>query len=370
MKRFAAYLLFMGIAVISVMAADTYTVSSSSQLNVRKTPSQSGSVVGKMAPGASVNVESIEKGWARIEYNGKTGYVSAQYLSPGNAASASSSGLRPGPGQHIETTGPDDISRQFSTNRIMEHIPDFGFLRGKAGTPDVWFWVAFGLLTVCIGIKFFDEFDLSTDWCFYTTLVAFVGASICEIIYLLSSEEPLSFFSPDINPVFKAIASFILLVVMIMEQFNILVTLLVRIQDDAERGFMASYTSYFIWGGVIGLLGYFVTLFLHETTFWWWWPTCGFIVSIPVIAMLVSSFSRHGWKSGGIGIPLYIIGAIPIMIAVSVISIAVLFLLFVWFIISATAYFLGEGELRYDPYKGYYYAFPDGTTSLFNRYSY
>lgn len=59
MKRFAAYLLFMVMAVISVMAAETYTVSSSSQLNVRTTPSQSGSVIGKMAPGTTANVEAI-----------------------------------------------------------------------------------------------------------------------------------------------------------------------------------------------------------------------------------------------------------------------------------------------------------------------
>ncbi len=361
MKRFASFLLFITLVVISVMASEVYTVSSSSQLNVRNQPAQGGSVIGKMPPGTNVNVESIESGWAKIEYNGQAGYVSSKYLTPVNLSSTVPSGARPGPGQHIETTAADDMVRYFSTNRIMEKLPDFGYLRGKAGNPDVWFWMAFSLLAICTGLKYYDK--LNSDWCFYTVLAAFIGAGICEVIYLLSSEEPLSFFSPDINSLFKAIASFIILLLVLMEQLSTFASLLVRIQKDADRGFMASYISYFVWAGVIGLLGYFFTLIIEDTPYTWWWPVFGVIVCIPIIAMIISSFSNGGWKSAVLGIPLYIIGSIPLLLCLTIVSIAIIFLLFTVLMISLLGSMIGHDgpELRYDKRWGYYYVFPDGT---------
>ena len=59
----------------------TGTVTASS-LNMRSTPSTSGSKVTSLSSGTKVNILESLDGWYRVEVNGKTGYVSSQYISP------------------------------------------------------------------------------------------------------------------------------------------------------------------------------------------------------------------------------------------------------------------------------------------------
>lgn len=65
----------------------TGTVSASS-LNVRSTPSTSGSKVTTLSSGAQVTLLESLDGWYRVEVNGKTGYVSGQYISLAAAKAA------------------------------------------------------------------------------------------------------------------------------------------------------------------------------------------------------------------------------------------------------------------------------------------
>lgn len=51
-----------------------------STLNVRDNPSMNGNIIGKMEHGDSVEVISMEDGWATINYNDGTAYVSCDYL--------------------------------------------------------------------------------------------------------------------------------------------------------------------------------------------------------------------------------------------------------------------------------------------------
>ena len=59
-----------------------------SQLNMRASASTSAAKLATLKRGASVNVISESNGWARILYNGKEGYVSAQYLKYESATQA------------------------------------------------------------------------------------------------------------------------------------------------------------------------------------------------------------------------------------------------------------------------------------------
>ncbi|MES1041134.1 SH3 domain-containing protein [Peribacillus simplex] len=54
---------------------------SSGTLNMRKSGSESASIVAKLSKGTKVTVYSESKGWAKIKANGKDGHVSAEYLS-------------------------------------------------------------------------------------------------------------------------------------------------------------------------------------------------------------------------------------------------------------------------------------------------
>lgn len=66
-----------------------YTVTAKSGLNIRSGPGTGYSKYGAFAYGAAVSVQEISGGWAKISYNGKTAYVSADYI---KASEASGSG--------------------------------------------------------------------------------------------------------------------------------------------------------------------------------------------------------------------------------------------------------------------------------------
>jgi len=64
-----------------VASADTGVVLPSDGLNHRSGPGTNYSIVQAFPYGTVLNIESVENGWVKCTYNGKTGYVSSQYLS-------------------------------------------------------------------------------------------------------------------------------------------------------------------------------------------------------------------------------------------------------------------------------------------------
>lgn len=68
--------------VVVALAGNNYKVISSSRLNVRKSPSASATVLGTFNSGQQIEVLSISRGWAKVKYNGKIGYVSDKYITP------------------------------------------------------------------------------------------------------------------------------------------------------------------------------------------------------------------------------------------------------------------------------------------------
>lgn len=73
---------------ITVQSGAAATISTQSgNLNVRSSPSTSGTILRSLPKGETVIVLSTSNGWSRILYHGtKTGYVSAQYLSTSYSA--------------------------------------------------------------------------------------------------------------------------------------------------------------------------------------------------------------------------------------------------------------------------------------------
>ena len=68
-------------------------------LNIRSAPTTESEIKGRFAAGETVNVQSIEDGWALITYNEETAYVSAQYIAEGLAEGASGEAAQPDDGQ-------------------------------------------------------------------------------------------------------------------------------------------------------------------------------------------------------------------------------------------------------------------------------
>lgn len=92
--------MIMALIVVTAMAENNYKVTSSSRLNVRKSPSTSGAVIGTFISGQQIEVISINIGWAKVKYNGKIGYVSEKYISPLPAPEP----IQPEPEPEIEKT--------------------------------------------------------------------------------------------------------------------------------------------------------------------------------------------------------------------------------------------------------------------------
>ena len=65
-------------AAEETVMVDVYTATVS--LNIRKEPSTDSEILGRYEPGAVVDVVSIADGWAQINHEGGTAYVSARYI--------------------------------------------------------------------------------------------------------------------------------------------------------------------------------------------------------------------------------------------------------------------------------------------------
>lgn len=84
MKQRKATLLIalMMLGAVSVFGENNYRVTSLSRLNVRKAASTSATVLGTFDSGQEIEVLSVNNGWAKVRFNGKTGYVNETYISP------------------------------------------------------------------------------------------------------------------------------------------------------------------------------------------------------------------------------------------------------------------------------------------------
>lgn len=80
--RKVTLLIALMIGVVSVFAENNYRVISSSRLNVRKAASTSAAILGTFNSGQEIEVISVNNGWAKVKFNGKTGYVSEKYITP------------------------------------------------------------------------------------------------------------------------------------------------------------------------------------------------------------------------------------------------------------------------------------------------
>lgn len=55
---------------------------SAPRLNVRKAPSSESAIIGGLSKGDTINVRSLKKGWAEIDFKKDVGYVSQKYIEP------------------------------------------------------------------------------------------------------------------------------------------------------------------------------------------------------------------------------------------------------------------------------------------------
>ncbi len=79
-------MLLLGVCAVGAFsqteASRPYRVEVETMLNVRAKPAMNAPVLGTLANGTEIEVYGVTGGWARIEYGGREGYVSRNYISP------------------------------------------------------------------------------------------------------------------------------------------------------------------------------------------------------------------------------------------------------------------------------------------------
>lgn len=99
---FSAIVIGVSASAVSVSAnSGSYGVVTASVLNIRGAATTDSAVVGQIANGQCVEIEWLEPGWAKITYNGISGYVSLGYLNVVNGQMPSRSGAISSQGQAV-----------------------------------------------------------------------------------------------------------------------------------------------------------------------------------------------------------------------------------------------------------------------------
>lgn len=103
-------ILIMALTVVAATASNNYRVTSSSRLNVRESPAKNAAILGTFGSGQEIEVLSLSKGWAKVIYNGHTGYVSGQYIEPIPEAEQPMMTAEGGPAEPLAFKEKDDVS--------------------------------------------------------------------------------------------------------------------------------------------------------------------------------------------------------------------------------------------------------------------
>ena len=343
-----------------------YIVTSSAGAPAQNEPLAGSRTVTTFPKNKVVEFDSIVGNWGVINVNYRPTFVALSTVKPFVPATIE----RPGPGQHCSPAKEEDLNYFWSTNRIIERLPDFGLLRGKVGNPDMWFWGAGFLLLIVLAVTIWagEDFEGGT-WEFAVTYVLLLLASVCEGVYLLSSEEPLSFFSPDNVGWWSAIWRFGALFVILMWQLSIVVCVLYEYQETFEHGYLASWISYIIWGGALCVTGIFVCAVFEQTPDWWYWIVCAVVIGFPLLAMAVSSGRCTRLGPLLVAAPFYFVCGTVLMVLLSVLLIVIVTIFITYLLIRTALMFLGDGTMKQKIDGTYVFMFPDGSTSLHNRFS-
>ncbi|RXY99833.1 SH3 domain-containing protein [Fictibacillus sp. S7] len=122
------YLITLATTATKVATTTKYVKVSEGSLNLRKSASTGASVIAKLAKGTQVTVFSETGGWAKINANGKNGYVSSKYLSSSKPSNTVSKGSTSKPAavsssktttKYVKVSGALNLRKAATTNSAV-----------------------------------------------------------------------------------------------------------------------------------------------------------------------------------------------------------------------------------------------------------
>lgn len=287
-------LLLLLLVAVSANAQTQYVVDTKTTLLVRTGPGKSYNQLGQLKSGETVNVYTIKNGWAKISYNGKTGYVSEQYI-------------KAAPVQQ-------KIEKQSSFSSF-----DWQELIDMASKTDslIWFYIscALGLVMACIGWLYKSDSDNFKDSAagFYISSAIFLALCISEVIYFVTYKGDKTWFcSPDKVGWIWTIINFILFAILLFHQVISFVCLNYASCYHGKRNIDFRLGVY---GWAIGIIAAIISvIFFKEYLHIVLWCVLG--IQFIQIALLVYNNIRDdgSWINLIYTIVLYVVGSIATLI--------------------------------------------------------
>ena len=271
-----------------------YIVDTKTTLLVRTGPGTSNSQFGRLKNGETINVYAIKNGWAEISYNGKTGYVSEQYI-------------KLAPVQQ-------KIDKRWSLSAF--DWKEFVDVVSKTDSL-IWFYItcALGLVMVCIDWLYRADSDDFTDSAtgFYVSSAIFLALCVSEMIYFATYDGDKTWFcSPDKVGWIWTIINFILFAMLLIKQVVSFSCLNYASCYHGKRNIDFRLGLYG-WG--IGIIAAVISvIFFDEYLYIVLWCVLG--IQFLQIALLVYNNIQDGgnWLNLVYTIVFYVVGSIATLI--------------------------------------------------------
>lgn len=311
-------------------------------LNLRESPSARSAVVRELKKGNRLDLISEQNGWAQVRFRGDTCYVSAAHVLLSTRGETEAVPDWVSFEEDYDQWAP--MYRFFSTDRIMEALPDFGLLRGRLPVdPDVWFNIAFALLLIT-GVTFpvlGHRTRYGNLWYWGAYLLTMV-ISVSECLYLLSSPDPLGFC--DINNEWFGTALFYLLLcgLGLYQQLRLFSTVLFATQHDADFDFKAGWAVKLLMLVVLFFIASIVAYHFGTELPAWAGRSVAAALLLPVVFMLYRAVRERDFLPLLLLLPFYVVAGAGLLAVYCVIGTVVALLALIWGIICLMG---GDSEM-------------------------
>lgn len=355
LKKIITILMVMLLSV-TYSSAKEYCTVADDILSLRAKPGNHTKITHRLGKTARLEYIDREGFWAKVVWKGDTAYAMLNSLSFSDEVKAT----LPAWVNLDETHGKwGTLGYWFSTDRIMEALPDFNILKDKTPLdPDTCFWAAFWLfivLTVAfLFLKGNIRFGNVWFWLFYTMTMAL---SALELMYVFGSPDPLGFC--DVNNVWwpKAWFYIFLIAIVLYLQIAVQAYMLFVIQADRDYDYKAGW-----WVKIPFLAVLYFIVWVVGYYFDFKFPAEAHIVmlsllALPVLFMLIRTIRNLDIISFLVAAPFYVLctaGILSLYCLVGMAVAVIMIILIVTILTGGSKLYGKEGGKWYEMNYAYF----------------
>lgn len=326
-----------------------YCTVADDEIALRARPGNHTRITHRLGKTARVEYCGREGAWAKVVFRGDTCYAQLNSFDFSDKVKST----LPAWINLDETRGKwGAMGYYFSTDRIMEALPEFHFLKDRTPLdPGLCFDISIIILliTAVAYALVYDRIQYGNAWywAFYTLTIIL---SVCELIYVFGSPDPLGFC--DINNVWWPKAWFFVLLAAfaLYHQLRLFSTILFCTQSDADFDFKAGLGVKIL---MLGAIYFIVTVVAYH--FDWFLPArvnliALIVLCVPLILMTYRACHDLKFKPLLTLVPFYLTVGAATLAIYCLVGMAVAVLAFIMLVIK-----LCGDDIVYVRYKGVWY---------------